>query len=280
MTAIAGCIGSGPDAPTALAAMLEAVPGYGAAGARWTEGTAGLGGRYAPTAGDPSSGSSRARAASASGAPASPLRVDREAGLTVAADARLDDRDSLCGALGVPSSERAGLADVDLVLRAWKRWGRACPDRLLGDYAFAVWDARRRRLFCARDPIGVRPFYYALAGERFVFASAVEAVLAVSGVSDALDEAVVAAYLTSPSSRRRPVRSSRRCASSLPATPSPPRRTARPGACGRRSSGTGGPSGRLGRGAPRTTSTRRSSWRSTHGRWKTACAAPIRWACT
>ena len=47
-------------------------------------------------------------------------------------------------------------------------------------------------------PVGVRPFYYALAGERFVFASAVEAVLAVSGVSDALDEAVVAAYLTSP----------------------------------------------------------------------------------
>ena len=197
MTAIAGCIGSGPDVPAALTAMLAAfAAGYGAAGARWTEGTAGLGGRYAPAGEEFSPGPSCAGATSGTPSSGSPLRVDREAGLAVAADARLDDRDSLCGALGIPRAERAGLADVDLILRAWKRWGRECPDRLLGDYAFAVRDARRRRLFCVRDPIGVRPFYYSPAGERFVFASAVEAVLAAPGVSDALDEAVVAAHLT------------------------------------------------------------------------------------
>ena len=114
----------------------------------------------------------------------------------VAADARLDDRDALCDALGVPLPERAGLADAELILRAFMRWGRDCPHHLLGDYAFAVRDRRRRTLFCARDHIGARPFYYALTTRRFVFASAVEAVLAAPDVSDALDERVVATHLT------------------------------------------------------------------------------------
>ena len=130
------------------------------------------------------------------GAGAAPLCVDDDAGLAVAADARLDDRPALCDALGIPRAERAGYADGDLILRAWLRWREDCPDHLLGDYAFAVWDARRRVLFCARDPVGAKPFYYALAPECFVFAGAVEAVLAAPFVTGALDEATVAAWLT------------------------------------------------------------------------------------
>ena len=125
-------------------------------------------------------------------AEAASLCVDRAAGVWLAADARLDDRDGL----GVANGERGTLADADLILRAWLRWGQDCPRHLLGDYAFALWDARRRTLFCARDHIGARPFYYALPGAGIVFASAVEAVLAVPGVSHALDEAVVASHLT------------------------------------------------------------------------------------
>ena len=68
---------------------------------------------------------------------------------------------------------------------------------MLGDYAFCVWDAAKRTLFCARDHIGARPFYYAAANGRFVFASAVEAVLAAPGVPDALDETMVATHLGS-----------------------------------------------------------------------------------
>ena len=90
----------------------------------------------------------------------------------------------------------AGVCDGELILRAWRRWGPGCPNRLLGDYAFALWDARRRTLFCVRDHIGARPFYYARTGERFVFASAVPAVLAAPGVSDRLDDDFVAAHLT------------------------------------------------------------------------------------
>ncbi len=85
--------------------------------------------------------------------------------------------------------ERTGLTDGDLILRACTRWGRDCPNHLFGDYAFAVWDARNRLLFCARDPVGVRPFYYARTPDRFIFASTVEAALAGPGVSCELDEA-------------------------------------------------------------------------------------------
>ena len=74
--------------------------------------------------------------------------------------------------------------------------GRDCPNHLLGDYAFAVWDARKRTLFCARDHVGARPFYYAWTPGGFVFAGAVEGVLAAPGVSGELDEESVAEHLT------------------------------------------------------------------------------------
>ena len=165
--------------------MLAALADHGPERATWTEGGSGLGRRGAPSPEPDPSGRS-----------AHPFPVDHGAGLVVAADARLDDRDALCDALGVPLPERAGLTDAELILRAFMRWGRDCPHHLLGDYAFAVRDRRRRTLFCARDHIGARPFYYALTTRRFVFASAVEAVLAAPDVSDALDERVVATHLT------------------------------------------------------------------------------------
>ena len=177
MTAICGLLGDGAEG---IEAMLAALTDYGADAATWTEGAVSLAVRCAGT------GETRAEPG---------LRVADHAGLTLAADARLDDRATLCAALDVAPPERAAIGDDDLILRAWLRWGRNCPRRLLGDYAFAVWDARERTLFCARDHIGARPFYYALQGERFVLASAVEAVLAAPGVSSALDEVTMACRL-------------------------------------------------------------------------------------
>ena len=158
--AICGTVG-GAGGAEALDAMLAVLADRGPECATWTEGGIGLGRRGAPS---PEPGPS--------GRPAHPFPVDHGAGLVVAADARLDDRDALCDALGVPFPERAGLADAELILRAFMRWGRDCPHHLLGDYAFAVRDRRRRTLFCARDHVGARPFYYALTTRRFVFASA------------------------------------------------------------------------------------------------------------
>ena len=183
MNAICGILHHAAGVAEGLDAMLAALADDGAerGGRRWTEGAVGLG--------------CRRLASPAHGQAAPLLHFDRAAGLTLAADARLDDRDALCAALGVPRPERAGLADGDLILRAWSRWGRDCPNHLLGDYAFAVRDARRRILFCARDHAGARPFYHVRTPHGFAFASTVEAVLAVPGVEDDLDETAVATYL-------------------------------------------------------------------------------------
>ena len=185
MNAICGYYLRGSCASDGSAAMLRALSDYGKAHAQWQEGAVALGGRYAAAANR--EGAERASC------------LQRSAGVAVAADARIDDRDGLCDALGVPRPERPALTDAGLVRLAWLRWGRDCPNHLLGDYAFAVWDANERTLFCARDHAGVRPLYYALTRNGVVFASAVEAVLAMPEVSGELDEATVAAYLTGTS---------------------------------------------------------------------------------
>ena len=182
MNAICGAYLQDTRREDGLGAMLAALSDYGEDHAQWREGAVCVGGRY--TEAPDGNGAERARC------------LQRGAGVVVAADVRLDDRDALCDALDIPRADRSPLADAGLVLRAWLRWGPTCPNHLLGDYAFAVWDANERALFCARDHAGVRPLYYALTRNGVVFASAVEAVLAVPEVSDALDEATVAAYLT------------------------------------------------------------------------------------
>jgi asparagine synthase (glutamine-hydrolysing) len=61
--------------------------------------------------------------------------------------------------------------DTEVVLRAYCEWGEACVEHLIGMFAFAIWDRRRRRLFAARDRLGVKPLFYARQGARLVFAS-------------------------------------------------------------------------------------------------------------
>lgn len=62
-------------------------------------------------------------------------------------------------------------SDTEVILAAYRRWGRDCLRRFNGMFAFALWDGERRELFCARDRLGVKPFYYQCDGPRFAFAS-------------------------------------------------------------------------------------------------------------
>ena len=126
------------------------------------------------------------------------LHCDQEAGLTAVVDARLDDRKAFCDALGLKGSRCAELGDAELVLRGYRRWGADLPKHLFGDYVLAIWDARKRTLFCARDPMGVKPFYYSYsaAKRRLAFAGLLDAVLAAPDVSAELDEVMVARALT------------------------------------------------------------------------------------
>ncbi len=115
--------------------------------------------------------------------------------VVVTADARLDNRAELMSALGLAHRAADGVSDGELVLHAWERWGEECPTRLLGDFAFALWDARRRVLFCARDPAGVKPLYYHLGSRLVAVASETKALLAIPDVPRRLDEIRIAACL-------------------------------------------------------------------------------------
>jgi asparagine synthase (glutamine-hydrolysing) len=122
--------------------------------------------------------------------PGGSLRDDQR-DLVLAWDGRLDNRDDLLISLG---SGRSGPAPTDdmLVLDAYARWGVTCIDRLLGDFAFVLWDGRERRLFAARDHIGVRPLHYAFDGRSLVVASRIGQVLEGAHIERRLNETVVA----------------------------------------------------------------------------------------
>jgi asparagine synthase (glutamine-hydrolysing) len=109
----------------------------------------------------------------------------------ITADARIDNRAELCGELGLNGDEPDSL----LILSAYKKWGNDCPRRLLGDFAFAVWDAARRQVFCACDPMGVKGIYYHLSPGAFHFASEVKALLVLPEVPSRLNEMRIAEYL-------------------------------------------------------------------------------------
>jgi asparagine synthase (glutamine-hydrolysing) len=86
-------------------------------------------------------------------------------------------------------------SDTECILAAYDRYDIGCVDRLRGMFAFAIWDDRRRRLFCARDRFGIKPFYYALVGSLFVFASEAKALLPFLPEIES-DPAALAEYLT------------------------------------------------------------------------------------
>ena len=80
-----------------------------------------------------------------------------------------------------------GHSDTEVLLQGYARWGRGVVDRLNGIFAFAVWEKRRRRLFLARDRIGVKPLFYALHGGGLLFASEIKTILRYPGLRAAID---------------------------------------------------------------------------------------------
>jgi asparagine synthase (glutamine-hydrolysing) len=86
-------------------------------------------------------------------------------------------------------------SDTEVLLHLYDRYGEAMVERLRGMYAFALWDAGRRRLFAARDPFGILPLYYSSAGGAIRFASQVKALRRARAISDRLDPAGQAGFL-------------------------------------------------------------------------------------
>ena len=80
-----------------------------------------------------------------------------------------------------------GHSDTEVLLHAYAQWGRGCLDRLNGIYAFGVWEETGKRLFLARDRMGVKPLFFMRKGKGLLFASEIKSILAFPGIRPQLD---------------------------------------------------------------------------------------------
>src|SRR5665213_1025795 len=137
------------------------------------------------------------RATHEAGAEKQPCALDDR--LYIVADARIDARAELIEKLKAKSNAAGPLSlatpDSELILHAYDCWGEACVEYLLGDFSFAIWDARERRLFCARDQFGVKPFFYAQIGPCIIFSNTLDCIRQHPSVSSRLDELAIADFL-------------------------------------------------------------------------------------
>jgi len=184
MTALAGRwnFDGRPDAGASCRRMLAAQACYGPHGERqWSEGAIAMGRRLFRTVPED--------------------RFDRQplhgahGRLTLVADVRLDNREELGAALRLAAAEAAGLCDAALLLKALERWEEGALDRLVGDFAFALWNAADRRLMLARDFVGQRPLHYHRAAGFFAFATMPKGLHALPEIPYEADEQAMAEFV-------------------------------------------------------------------------------------
>src|SRR6266542_2171071 len=125
---------------------------------------------------------------------AQPL-TSRNGRMLFAASARLDNRDELAAALGLSPSERVRTSDAAIILGMIERWGDAGVARLLGAFAFALWDPEARRLTLGRDCLGYRALFYHVGPRFAAFATTLRALLTLPGVPRAIDEVALANFM-------------------------------------------------------------------------------------
>jgi len=140
------------------------------------------------------------------GTPETPFNADRDKQpadlgrrLWIVGDARIDGREELITKLKAKSASAGELSlstpDSQLILLAYDAWGEACVEHLIGDFSVAIWDARARKLFCARDQFGVKPFFYAHSGSLLIFSNTLDCIRQHPAVSHRLNDLAIADFL-------------------------------------------------------------------------------------
>jgi len=109
-------------------------------------------------------------------------------GLSITADARIDNREELYPLMQIITTDEKNIPDSSLILSLYKKYGADCVKYLIGDFAFAIWDEGEQLLFCARDHMGVKPFFYYSDGHFFAFASEKKGLLCLPGVDKIIDK--------------------------------------------------------------------------------------------
>jgi asparagine synthase (glutamine-hydrolysing) len=119
----------------------------------------------------------------------------KEPGLTIAGDIRLDNREELFGRLDIPIGYRQAMGDAQLILEAYLKWQSKCPEYLIGNFAFTIWDDKKQTLFCCRDHFGERGLFYYHDRNKFIFASEVKVIAAVQGIKTGVNQHKLATVL-------------------------------------------------------------------------------------
>ena len=113
----------------------------------------------------------------------------------LAGDVRIDDRETLIAKFSDQSPQLKAASSAELILHAYAKWGEASVEHLLGDFSFVIWDARRKRVFAARDQLGVRPLFYAQVGQCLLISNTLDCIRQIKIVPDELDEHTVGDFL-------------------------------------------------------------------------------------
>jgi asparagine synthase (glutamine-hydrolysing) len=122
--------------------------------------------------------------------------ANEDQSLVLAMDGRVDNLEELRRELLARGAVLRDRSDAELVLRAYEAWGEECPQHIIGEFVFFIWDARHRRLFAARDAAGTRHFYYHTGNGWFGFASEITGLLALERIEPRLNESRLLDYLT------------------------------------------------------------------------------------
>ena len=128
--------------------------------------------------------------------------TDDSGNLCLTMDGRVDNRQDLLSVLKSAGARLRDDTDAEIVLRAYECWGMECPARIIGDFSFVIWDKQRHQLFCARDILGIRPFYYYTDGQRFLWGSELYQLFQDRRVSRQPNEGMVAEYLAASLTNR------------------------------------------------------------------------------
>ncbi len=171
MSAICGVVNLNgrPVTPESIDSMLAAMDYWGPDGSGvWYEGIVGMG--HLLLHSTPESVGDTLPRSSVSG------------GLVLTSHARIDNREELLRYLNVPHAMRREMPDSSLILLAYEKWGYACPEYLIGDWCFGIWDKSRQSLFLARDHHGNTGLYYYRNANFVAFSSCIKGLLALAAI--------------------------------------------------------------------------------------------------
>ena len=113
--------------------------------------------------------------------------VDAELGLALVFNGTIYNYPELRAELKANGYHFYSDGDTETILKAYAEWGEDAPKHLLGMFAFAIWDMKKKTLFLARDRMGIKPLYYSVDAKSFRFASNTQALLATPGIDTSLD---------------------------------------------------------------------------------------------